>query len=260
MFANSSKYRNEGIAMGLNAPFIQFKGNAYMDKLKKELRLAMKEIERTVYKDIRANLESIPFSDVNTHLDSGMTSDLDRKQAVMDSIKTNLKYAENDLLVLTVDAMAENFKESFIGFYYEYGTGENFTGQRLNGFYSTNETIGEREPSPFVTPTPNPMRSGPSIVTRDKSVDSGLGAGRYLDMGGNVHITHCSIAGEEVPYGYVVKAYHWFSNALEKNAIFIQKTLSEAVASVNISDFFIVADEFILGAQHGNKGSIKPRK
>jgi hypothetical protein len=131
----------------------------------------------------------------------------------------------------TVSALKTNFKDSSVGLYYEYGTGQ------LTDPEATYESLG----------TPNALFRTPNtqspIVTRSKNYDFGYGKGYYLDTGGNLRKTNAPFPGKRnaafIAYiGEDIRAEHWFRDAFKDiEKVFMDK-YKEALAFIHPAKYF----------------------
>jgi hypothetical protein len=127
--------------------------------------------------------------------------------------------------------MKNNFENSHIGIYYEYGTGE------YAEDVSWVKNLGD----------PNPYRSGREIVSRSKK------DGLWRDAGGNVRITGSPLGGG---YGEKFRNYigndiqplHWFEytfNDFVKN--YLMPEYSKTIKKVNPLKYISVKRKFVIG-------------
>jgi hypothetical protein len=132
-----------------------------------------------------------------------------------------------------ITAMGSNYKDSHIGNYYEYGTGEKAV-LPPTGMY-----LGDR----------NPFRSGATIVSRSYS------QGPWKDMGGNARYSG-GRGGINTPefrsyIGEDIEAYRWFQDAFEKNRAFAFDEYRKAWKTVDFKKFFTVNKKIVLGKKKG---------
>lgn len=201
--------------------FLFFNAKGYMQALRKNLEIASKEIRDLVHEKARQNAESLPFKDSKVALVSGITSDAARKTALFNSIvASNLDYQAakiSDSLAsslptgtinYSVSAMGSNgnYKDSHIGIYYEYGTGQ---GMDVGSLKNLPISLGDNNPH-------RDLISDKPIVTRggNKSTND-----RWTDAGGNLRVSK-GPGGERgdvfvKQIGDYVEAEHWFRKAYE---------------------------------------------
>lgn len=216
--------------------YIQFDSVGFLNAMRKQIKEANVRIMNKIYADTRANASSLPFKDNEVKIvGAAPTSDLKRKGALLDSIvKQNLGWVATDISnslwsdlqapaghkpdnvehTVEITAMGENYKDSHIGNYYEYGTGTKAMRTRP-GMY-----LGD----------PNPFRKGKKIVSRSY-VNS-----PWTDMGGNVRKSS-GRGGISTPefYKYIgeeIEAYRWFQKAFLQNKDFALDEYRKAINKV----------------------------
>lgn len=218
--------------------FIVFRKKDYIRDLKLRIKEKGEEVQKFLIQDMKNRLDIIPFKDNEVKLYGGKTtSDAARKSAVINSIvgKT-VKWVNKNTLRVAVSALEKNFKDSYIGLYYEYGTGTK----------AKDTNIG-------LLGTPNRYRFGKKIVTRSKNINYGYGEkGVWRDAGGNLRVTGAKRAGVRdagfVKYvGADVKAYGWFSKSFSENKMKFIKMYLEAIRSVKITKYIEIAPYYKLG-------------
>lgn len=228
-----------------NNKLIWFDAEGYKSAIRAELKDAMSDIRREIVQELKKSAASLPFKNNEVKLAGGVvTSDLKRKQAVMDAINSGLEKVETDIYNVTFTALARDFKDAHIGIYYEHGTGNEWDGK----FQSITD-------APFTVDewSPNPHRDGRTIVSRSKHIDySGHGKGVWIDLGGNVRKTGSRRAGVRddnfVKYiGEDTKAYHWYSNAFKNKYSWIINRLRTAIHNVQVSNYLRCKATYILG-------------
>jgi hypothetical protein len=229
---------------------IQFNATAFIKALGKELKVANQNIRDEMWDAITDKMRDLPFKPNAVKLaGGGITSDIARRSALLKSmVDTRANWITETHLRSTITAMANNFKESHIGLYYEYGTGQK---QDLEGFKY--ESLGDPN-LPFRVPN-----TGAPIVTR--SWRRGMG-GAWRDAGGNLRITASPRAGEPTKPGsaaearfrnYIgedVQAYHWFREAVNSPALKRRVNVHFGKAIKNIQKIFtsfFVLSNFTLG-------------
>ncbi|GEA16755.1 hypothetical protein E308F_30010 [Moorella sp. E308F] len=215
--------------------------NSYLHDLDQALKPALRQIRDLLVQEAKQAANRLPFKDSPVRLaGGGVTSDRKRKQALINSIVGD-KVSEYRYYVLrtAVKAMVNNFKNSHIGIYYEFGTGE--AGDDIPPKWRDLED-------------PNPARTGKKIVSRGRDVmyRSGRVPGVWRDMGGNMRITGSRYAGGSGPkfreyIGEDILAYYWFRNAtthLNEEAL---RILKEAVKKVHPGKYLSLRPVFVLG-------------
>jgi len=229
--------------------FIDFDLNGYVNEVKQSVKSATKEIRDLIYQTALHNAQSMHFKDNEVKLAGNeVTSDLDRMRSLLRSIITDhLEWESANVLKTGVRAMEQNFKESHIGIYYEFGTGE-----KLDPAGAWYESVGDV--NPFRTPgvgAPIVSRSKHTIYKRN-SGELPTAGGYWRDLGGNLRYTTSSKGGLRTPefvkyIGADVEAYHWFSNAVKVVRSKIIKIYLNAVKSVDFRKFFVVKSNMKLG-------------
>jgi hypothetical protein len=211
--------------------------NKYSADLGKALNKVMEDINRDMLMMVKARAEALPFKSHNVYIAGEKpTSDAERRGAFLASIKgyvdkkvTNLK---KGVIGTVVTAMEDNFKDSHIGLYYEYGTG----------------TLEEsNSPLPYMGEW-NEYRNGgvpmagARIVTRQHEM--------FTDAGGNVRISNSRVPGMPIKTpGWEVQAHHWYREAYDKMRETYFNKIVEAVNSINPvgKDYLKVRTEINLG-------------
>lgn len=249
----------------------------YAAEIKKALRKATREIRELLFETIVSNIEELDFKDNEVQLaGGGITSDEERKQALLNSVKKNGHVRANIdsfdgyfgevVMSASLSAMETNFKDSHVGWYYEIGTGEE---SDLEGYakYDMPPSMGDKNPYrlPYV---------GAPIVSRSKR------EGYWRDLGGNLRSTESNIGGigndlppvlsngERMPYkqykrlvekfreyiGEDVKAYYWFERAVEEVSDQVLDIYKEAVLDVDIFDpkleIFHINKKVVIGTKY----------
>lgn len=232
---------------------IQFNTKAFMHDFGKRMKTLNLKLRNEIFDQIKWDLRDIDFktNPVNI-LNQEPTSDAKRKNAVLQSLATDqANWITSTHLKSTIHALQDNFKDTSVGLYYEYGTGTEMDKD------ATYESLGD--PNPFRVPG-----TGAPIVTRSRhrGMTSGFaknGRGSiWKDAGGNWRVTYSQRGGEGAGsegftkyIGEDVEAYHWFSKAfanpyLKKR---IQALFTECLskpAPLKLSTYFTLND-FTLG-------------
>lgn len=231
---------------------IQFNVTAFLNALGKELKKMNQTIRDELWDAIKDNMRDLPFKKNPVRLSGGReTSDWERRIALFNSmVDSRANWITTTHLQSTIKAMAKDFKQSHIGLYYEYGTGEK---QDLSGFKY--ESLGDPN-LPFRVPN-----TGARIVTRSSRLGMG---GAWRDAGGNLRVTDSPRAGEPVRsdgakaarfrayIGEDVEAAHWFRNAVENKYLnnrfkSLWVTAIKAVWSKNKIESFLILKDFTIG-------------
>ena len=229
-----------------SSKYFHFDANRFLADLKSELYHATVEAEKVVASLARQKASSLPFKDNEVKLADGtVTSDLERKGALIDSIVSRgVKYTasqmQNDLkshakkigsnttVLGTVTAMGDkgNYKNTHVGVYYEYGIGTKATPPPVG------MSLGD--PNPF-----RPAGAGSMIVSRSNGIwrDLGGNARRSRGSGGAKYSTNDKFRryiGEETD------AYHWFAEAARESRPKVISLFREAVRKVNYKKYITV--------------------
>lgn len=252
----SSKVTSRGIPKHKNQ-IMRFDYNAYLNDLRQSLKKATNEIRDLLIYEMKDRVRSLPFKANEVKLAGGKTtSDLDRRYALIDSIRAGYtEWQENNVLKAVVRAMDTDFSESHIGWYYEIGTGEK-SDLSLYNKYGFSESLGDS--NPYRIP-----KVGSPIVSRDRK------DGYWRDLGGNLRETSSSVGGignQNPPTGkdgkpimdqdryrevverfrtYIgedIEAYRWFEKSVEAVRKDIIDIYKKAVARVPISNYIYVQD------------------
>lgn len=220
---------------------IRFKYREYIRDLEQELRKAMYRVRDAVHQKALEYAARLPFKDNEVKLaDGSTTSDAERAGAFLSSILVDRVSWEMNRTVLktAVFAMRDNFKESHIGFYYEYGTGTKEDPD------SPIFSIGDgRNFNTFRLPV-----VGSRIVTRSKYVNGGV----WEDLGGNKRITNSPRGGEydqgfREYIGEDIEPHHWFERAYQESIEYALNEFREAVKRVPVSNYFILPRKYVIG-------------
>lgn len=225
---------------GRKPRFMYFDVQNFIKDLRRELTRVTKELHDELYDKVVAKASSLPFKDNEVRLASGRTvSDAERRGALLNSIvKQSLEWKKNGVMKYVVEAMNHNFKNSHIGLYYEYGTGEKID----KGADPEYESLLLRHWNPFRAP-----HVGSRIVSRSKYIDGGV----WTDIGGNKRITRSPGGVYNSRFreyiGEDIQAYHWFRDAYREVAEGIDKRYLEVIKKVNPAKYIYVRPQFVLG-------------
>lgn len=218
---------------GLNVNYVERRGRLGKDELlflfdvrkyKADVNMALKnalvKIRKEMILRMKMRLTAIPFRNRSISLaDGSKTTDIERKAALIESIAGsridgNLR---DGVMRMSVTAMEDNFQDSHVGFYYEYGTG----------------TQEESESPHYLWGDWNPYRGaqipGQPILTRK--------AGFYLDAGGNTRVSYSKNPGMPITTpGWEIEAHSWFRSTFDSMLDTILDELKEALYKVNPLD------------------------
>ena len=247
----------------------------YEAEMKKALMGATRDIRQLLLDTVIRNIDSITFKDNPVHMaDGSMTSDAERKKALLDSVSKEgharmhvdnfASYYGEVVINASVSAMATNFEDSHVGWYYEIGTGEE---SDPKGYAKYGMTASMGDVNPYRLP-----HVGAPIVSRSSK------HGYWRDLGGNLRATESRLGGIGNPdppehispdayaamverfreyIGEDIKAYYWFESAVEEVSDQILNIYKKAVMSVDIFDpklkifhineKIIISDKYIVG-------------
>lgn len=227
---------------------IYFDYSNYLRDVEKILKEHVVEIQTQLTEVIRRNLEAIEFKDNPVKMADGrITSDSERKEALINSIVSDrVKRIQLDVYEGIVSAMQENFKDSHIGIYYEWGTGTKVDQSANIDWFS----LGDYNPDRSTAP-------GAEIVPRGKMNKDFEGPEPWRDAGGNIRLTSRKYGGfrdekeKEAFREYVgddLQPYHWFRNAVEEISMKLKEELLAKIAeSINPLKYLKMRSEFTLG-------------
>lgn len=209
---------------------------SYLHELRREMKAAVTQLRDKFYEEAMRNVRNLPLKKNKVVMKDGTeTSDYKRRGALINSIVTErVEWIAECSLRTAVNALVKNFKDSHIGIYYEFGTGEEAEdASRFSiGF------LGD----------PNPFRKGKTIVTRSKHKNGGV----WRDAGGNLRITRSPRGGDydsglREYIGEDIKAYHWFRNAFQSMEEEAVKVINDVFKKVSPLEFLHVRSSFVLG-------------
>ena len=197
---------------------------AYEKALRREIMEIMYKQKALLKQRAIRNIESMNFHKREILLENGTTSDFIRKRALVNSLTSERFQWElnGTKLSLITTAMSKDFKQSHIGWYYEFGTGSKYEPPKI-GF----QLPHPGDPNPY-----RPFGSRTVIVSRSKE-DNG---GYWKDMGGNTRRTNSRRGGKPLK-GLETPAYKWFEKAHKETVEDISKELSTVHERVNITKF-----------------------
>lgn len=227
-----------------NTKLIYFKYNEYYHDILMSVKKVLPDIKKVVLSEMKYRAKSLPYKTnpvkiVKSGSTVVTTSDAQRRDAVIQSIGASRVEREvRDTLRLHFYALNKNFKESHIGIYYEYGTGEKADEAPLK-IQNLRGSI-------------NRYRTGKAIVSRSKHINyAGIGNGKWYDMGGNIRITGSPKAGvNDAKFrsyiGEDIEPKYWFSGALKARQEYIKARLRKAI-SIKLDKYLVLRPTFILG-------------
>jgi hypothetical protein len=216
----------------------------YQEDLEKAIQKVMERLHTELLELVKAKAAAMDFKTIKARLVDGReTSDMERREAFLNSIVPHITGSiKSGVLTMAVAAMEDNFKDSHIGFYYEYGTGE----EELP--FSPIFNWGDWNPFRGVP------RAGAPIVTRGykEVVKNQYGEairvnGRVLtrgsqhahsvvwkDLGGNYRETNSVVGGIPLKKEmYETHAYRWMYNSYMEIKDKYFDEIQKAVYSVN---------------------------
>ncbi len=216
-----------------SSKWIYFDVGKYVEDLEKALVKVMTDINDEMYKEVRASASALPFKNHKVYTVDGVTSDAERSDKFIASIVQNrVVKLRKGIIHTSVHTMEDNFKDTHIGLYYEYGTG-------------TKED--KDSPLPFMGDW-NEYRNGgvpmagARIVTRPHEL--------FTDAGGNLRVSNSVVPGMPIKTpGWEVQAHHWFSEAYERMRASYFNRIVAVVRDINpISEKYLkVRTEINLG-------------
>lgn len=229
--ANSVRFHSKKI--------IWFDAAAYVDAVGKELKTLLYKLREELRASILAQLHETNFKKNNLVrlADGNYTNDIERSAALMASVLWDP--IVNDVgkaLRTTVYAMRDNFEDTHIGWYYEYGTGtKQDEAAPIKGYDGTPQ---------------NRLRAvGAPIVTRSKFINGGV----WRDLGGNMRLSKAIRAGvtDEKFLKYIdqeTDAEYWFAEGVRQVRRDFNERILTAIKSVPINrkDFWHIRD-FTIG-------------
>lgn len=223
-----------------------FHPKKYLAGLTKAVKPVVKQLRTALIEEIQRQLEDLDYKTEPVYMADGrVTSDYKRRGALLRSIKDYaIEHVVGESLHTAVSAMEKNFKDSHIGFYYEYGTGENTVDEAP---YPAWEHRNKYRPPGIAAP----------IVSRSRFAGTirGVGGGGFwLDAGGNLRQTSSFTGGrtkEESPSFYEavgddVEASYWFATAVD----IINKKPIKSLGSKTASQLIISAIKHVPVTSH----------
>jgi len=218
--------------------YIIFRSDYFIRDLVKVVEKTIQRVGELIVQHSKRNLASIRFHEYPVRLAGSSVpvaglrkfgkgyeiTDNSRKKSLIDSIiMGNIKKISNTRMHVLINTMVTNFKDSHIGIYYEYGTGQYYNGGWVNvkGYKYEH----------------NPLRRGSYIYTRPGQ--------EWIDLGGNRRI---SLAGKLKRLdGFAVPAYYWFRNAVREADKSFVKIFSEEFSLLDIRKYLQIKPKIILG-------------
>ncbi|WP_145052817.1 hypothetical protein [Paenibacillus xylanexedens] len=220
---------------------LYFDSEKYESDLNKALAAEIKEIRRDLKIEILRKLDSINFKDNMVRLaDGSYTDDRERKAALIGSILEGDLKANKKRILASVSAMRNDFANSHIGWYYEYGTGTE-----------------QKEPYPIdgVEGTPRNKEKAPgvgtAIVTRTRFRDGGI----WTDLGGNMRLSKARRAGVNdqgfMDYiGEETHAHRWFRDSVQAMRIMLKKRLAQRIKTVPVARYMSIKPVYVIGGKN----------
>ncbi|WP_426455297.1 hypothetical protein ACP26L_36385 (plasmid) [Paenibacillus sp. S-38] len=218
-----------------------FDADGYTEAIAKVLRNEVRDIKDDLLDGVRAAVEGLEFKDNRVRLgDGSYTNDRERATALLASVLgDDLEVIAGKSIRTAVHAMRDNFEESHIGWYYEYGTGtEQEEPYPIPGFQGTPRN---RLKVPGI---------GTAIVTRSRFINGG----QWEDLGGNMRLSYAKRAGT-TDAGFLkyidgeTPANYWFRDTITYMRLNFRKRLNRAILSVRFRDYIkmIPGGVFTLG-------------
>ncbi|MGA4519201.1 hypothetical protein ACPA0F_18245 [Solibacillus silvestris] len=229
--------------------YFYFDSVGYLNEARQAMRAASLEVKELVWGEVKRNISSLPFKENKVPLANGqITRDSDRADALDASVEARLgQYTksnstkgyypgrsgldfERTVIPINIQAMGKHYKDSHIGWYYEYGTGT-LEEVPFSGYWDTDAI--------------NPKREGfrSPIVSRP--------AGTWKDAGGNIRKSRgkggVRNAAFEKYVGEDVKAHRWFSKALYDNEDKIRAIYLSHMKKVDFKKYMHFKRKIVLG-------------
>lgn len=192
--------------------------------LRAECLSIMVDVKTKLLQITLANAMRMDFNNIPTILATGrMTSNALRKRSLIQSIVARRFNWELNgrKMRIRLSAMGSDFKESYIGWYYEYGTGTKYEPPKAGislpypGTYNKFRALGD----------------GSRLVTRSRYT------GTWTDMGGNERLSYSPKGGKPLPDSFEVEAYHWVENGLNSVIPYAIERFKEVPNKVNQAKF-----------------------
>jgi hypothetical protein len=211
-----------------SSKWIYFDQKAYVSSFQKSVRPVMYKIRNELIARLKMEVAALPFDARPLAITGqGTFSDRDRKQAVLDSIRIGegVVSMETGLIRMVVDTMKDNFEQSHIGLYYEYGTGSKEDAD------SPLPRMGDWNPNR------GSVGAGADIYTRTSD---------WVDAGGNYRKATAKNR-VNIDDRYSMEGSHWLSKAFSEITPRYFEEIKQAVFAVNILDYIFVKESFNLG-------------
>jgi len=227
----------------MHGSYIQFNMDYFLKDLSKVVEITIKRIAEIIVNKAKQNIASIYFTYFPVKLageavpKAGLRkttsgygrTDASRKHALLNSIIINgLKKTSDTNMNIIIQTMANNFKDSHIGIYYEHGTGKYF-GSGARDFTLVKGHKYER----------NPLRQGNDIYTRPGQ--------EWTDLGGNKRISNAKRL--QKLNGFSIPAYHWFSRAVKYADSQFNQIFSEEFKALHINKYLQIKPKIIIGGR-----------
>jgi len=205
----------------------------YVHDLRTEMKEVTTVIRNLLEERLKDSVNSLNLKRNKVRLvGGGETSDALRRKALLDSIiSEKVSVAEGVVIETVVSAMVNNFNDSHIGIYYEYGTG----------------VYAENVPEVRGLGEDNPYRTGNEIVSRSRK------NGTWHDAGGNVRITGSLFGGGSGEkfreyIGEDIVPQHWFERTFDE--FIVDEAIpmyTKAISKLSPFNYMRVKRKFVLG-------------
>lgn len=224
--------------------YIVFRVDLLQKDLQKVIEITAKTMGGILAAEAKKNIQNIRFSQFPVNLageaipKAGIRrtpagygrTDASRKYALLNSIILDRAVRTTASRVsVTVKTMANNFKDSHIGIYYEHGTGP-----YAEGF--TKVTGAKYEA--------NPLRKGKDIYTRPGQT--------WTDLGGNSRISYARRI--QKINGLAIQPQKWFERAVRSTEKRFAEVMSEEMKHLHIAKYLQIKDTIVIG---GRRHSVK---
>lgn len=219
--------------------YIVFRDDLLKSDLRKVMEITAKTMGGLLVAEAKNNIRGIQFSKFPIRLagdavpevgfrsrtsNYGLT-DASRKSALLSSIVLDKAVRSTaSKISVTVNTMANNFKDSHIGIYYEHGTGP-----YADGFTQVSGAKYEA----------NPNRGGKNIYTRPGQL--------WTDLGGNSRISFAKKV--QKVNGLAVYSYKWFEKAVKSTEKQFAKVLSEEMQHLHIAKYLQIKSTIVIGGR-----------
>jgi hypothetical protein len=237
--------------------WLYFDAKEYIKDLHTELREVAFKLRDELVDLLQRNVEQMHFSQAPAFTkDRGFdnpVTDYERAVSLLRSIvpERGLIDMANGVIQMAVSAMKNDFEDSHIGWYYEYGTGtQEDMDSPLYKLGDWNKFRGAPRPgAPIVTRGYKKAVSAHTRTSNGKAVAVGaysrkagnIDTTEWIDMAGVQRVSNSKVGGLPIKSpGYETKAYHWYRNAFLSIKENYFDDIKAAVFSVDPRDYLHV--------------------